>query len=400
MNTAGLAVELRYKWSEKYDTWLDLYLHSLFDIFPSNQQKLLRSEPPDVSREEPLPKYGQLLSSIFGLVLPKFYTTFVFQLSSSKANGLVAREGLERFWKDKLNGSTDEERIIFKLLAQEDEYISILQLRDLLKEFAREHGITLSTGSHRCPEQTQACYADGVAIQILFYLKSFGSRSSDNWRRGRIGWPEFQQLSLASILQSLQSLNLDDAEEAGLFSLDSFREIYATFCELDTHNKMYITIEELMRYKDGALCSRVISRIFESRGHIQPSFLSLFGLPYHTWQPQHMNFCEFAWLMLCEQHKSCLAAIEYWFACLDIDADGVLSPYEIEYFWEEQSQRIDEHIPFTDIYTQLCDILGPLMEMNKIRLSDLKRSKMAHLFFDCLLNRDRFMETDHQQYLL
>ena len=33
-------------------------------------------------------------------------------------------------------------------------------------------------------------------------------------------------------------------------------------------------------------------------------------------------------------------SIEYWFRCMDIDGDGRISMYEMEYFYEEQMRRL------------------------------------------------------------
>ena len=37
-----------------------------------------------------------------------------------------------------------------------------------------------------------------------------------------------------------------------------------------------------------------------------------------------------------------LRSIEYWFRCLDVDGDGVLSLYELQLFYEEVLQRLQE----------------------------------------------------------
>ena len=37
-----------------------------------------------------------------------------------------------------------------------------------------------------------------------------------------------------------------------------------------------------------------------------------------------------------------LHSIEYWFRCMDSDGDGVLSLYELVFFYEEVLQRLQE----------------------------------------------------------
>lgn len=53
--------------------------------------------------------------------------------------------------------------------------------------------------------------------------------------------------------------------------------------------------------------------------------------------------------------------IEYWFRCLDLDGDGVLSPFELQYFYCEQETRIEalgiEPLDFSNVYCQVVDML-------------------------------------------
>lgn len=58
-----------------------------------------------------------------------------------------------------------------------------------------------------------------------------------------------------------------------------------------------------------------------------------------------------------------LCSIEYWFRCMDLDGDGVLSMYELQYFYQEQSQKIEamaiEPLPFEDCLCQMLDMVKP-----------------------------------------
>ncbi len=61
--------------------------------------------------------------------------------------------------------------------------------------------------------------------------------------------------------------------------------------------------------------------------------------------------------LLSEEDKTTDTAIEYWFRCLDRDCDGVLSMYEIEYFFEEQLLRLRQlsmdSLGFHDVLCQM-----------------------------------------------
>jgi serine/threonine-protein phosphatase 2A regulatory subunit B'' len=84
-----------------------------------------------------------------------------------------------------------------------------------------------------------------------------------------------------------------------------------------------------------ALSSRIIERIFsgcvtraKNRNNIT--------------EGNKMSYTEFVYFLLSEEDKNCPTSIEYWFRCMDIDGDGVLSMYEMEYFYEEQQHRMEQ----------------------------------------------------------
>lgn len=90
-----------------------------------------------------------------------------------------------------------------------------------------------------------------------------------------------------------------------------------------------------------ALSMRIIDRIFSgcvTRGQKK------------TPHDERMSYTEFVWFLLSEEDKTHATAIEYWFRCMDLDGDGYLSMYELEYFYEEQMQRMEaigiETLPF------------------------------------------------------
>lgn len=91
-------------------------------------------------------------------------------------------------------------------------------------------------------------------------------------------------------------------------------------------------------------------------------------------------------------------SIEYWFRCMDLDGDGLLSMYELEYFYSEQVSRMEdmsiEPISFEDCLCQCLDMVKPELG-DKIRLSDLKRCRLCHIFFDTFFNLPKYLQ--HEQ---
>ena len=57
------------------------------------------------------------------------------------------------------------------------------------------------------------------------------------------------------------------------------------------------------------------------------------------------------------------------YRCMDVDGDGVLSMYELEFFYEEQLQRMEqlgiETLPFDDCLCQVSYIIH--LSLNKDR---------------------------------
>lgn len=111
-----------------------------------------------------------------------------------------------------------------------------------------------------------------------------------------------------------------------------------------------------------------------------------------------MSYADFVWFLISEEDKKTPTSIEYWFRCMDLDGDGALSMFELEYFYEEQCRRLDslaiEALPFQDCLCQMLDLVKPQSE-GKITLHDLKRCKLANVFFDTFFNIEKYL--DHEQ---
>lgn len=79
--------------------------------------------------------------------------------------------------------------------------------------------------------------------------------------------------------------------------------------------------------------------------------------------PQLMSVCVCLWCVTLCAFVISLSSIEYWFRCMDMDGDGVLFMFELEYFYEEQCERMErmgiEPLPFQDLLCQMLDLVKP-----------------------------------------
>ncbi|KAH0506458.1 Serine/threonine-protein phosphatase 2A regulatory subunit B'' subunit alpha [Microtus ochrogaster] len=169
--------------------------------------------------------------------------------------------------------------------------------------------------------------------------------------------PEFHSRYITTTLALLEEEE-DINQITDYFSYEHFYVIYCKFWELDGDHDLYISQADLSRYNDQASSSRIIERIF----------------------------------------SGAVTSIEYWFRCMDVDGDGILSMYELEYFYEEQCERMEamgiEPLPFHDLLCQMLDLVKPASD-GKITLRDLKRCRMAHIFYDTFFNLEKYL--DHEQ---
>ncbi|XP_074069786.1 serine/threonine-protein phosphatase 2A regulatory subunit B'' subunit beta isoform X2 [Macrotis lagotis] len=219
-----------------------------------------------------------------------------------------------------------------------------------------------------------------TVIQRIFYTVN------RSWS-GRITCTELRK---SSFLQNVALLE----EEADInqlteyFSYEHFYVIYCKFWELDTDHDLFIDPKDLARHNDHAISSRMIERIFSgavTRGR-------------KVQKEGKISYADFVWFLISEEDKKTPTSIEYWFRCMDLDGDGVLSMYELEYFYEEQCQKLDnmaiEPLPFEDCLCQMLDLVKPQFE-GKITLHDLKKCKLANVFFDTFFNIEKYL--DHEQ---
>nr|XP_033813735.1 serine/threonine-protein phosphatase 2A regulatory subunit B'' subunit alpha isoform X2 [Geotrypetes seraphini] len=308
---------------------------------------------------------------------PLYWKAPMFNAAGGENTGFVSVHSFIAMWKKLLQMCHDDTSRFLYLLAkpgsnclEQEDFIPLLQdiidthpgLR-FLKNAPEFHSRYITT-----------------VIQRIFYTVN------RSWS-GRITLTELRRSNF------LQTLALLEEEEdinqiTDYFSYEHFYVIYCKFWELDTDHDLYIDQKDLARYNDHASSNRIIERIFSgavTRGN--------------TVQKEgQMSYADFVWFLISEEDKKTPTSVEYWYRCMDLDGDGILSMYELEYFYEEQYQKMEamgiEPLPFHDLLCQMLDLVKPEFD-GRITLRDLKRCRMAHIFYDTYFSLEKYL--DHEQ---
>lgn len=224
-------------------------------------------------------------------------------------------------------------------------------------------------------------YIETVIARIYFCINK-------SWT-GKISLNELRHSNLLAVLQVLSQED-DINQITDYFSYEHFYVIYCKFWNLDQDHDLLISKQDLARHNDAAISSRIIDRIFSG---IVSKQIPLTG---------KMNYSDFVWFLIAEEDKKHPRSIEYWFRLMDLDGDGYISMYEMEYFYYEQTKRLElmniEALPFIDSACQILDLVNP-KEKNKISLADLKRTKLATIFFDTFINLEKYLEHESREFV-
>ncbi|XP_004936978.1 serine/threonine-protein phosphatase 2A regulatory subunit B'' subunit alpha isoform X2 [Gallus gallus] len=309
---------------------------------------------------------------------PLYWKAPMFSASGGQRTGCVSVHSFVSLWRKILCSCHDDASRFAYLVAKPScGYLEQEDFIPLLQDVVETHpGLTFLKDA---PE-FHSRYITTV-IQRIFYTVN------RSWS-GKITLTELRK---SNFLQTLALLEEEDDinQITDYFSYEHFYVIYCKFWELDTDHDLYISQKDLARYSDQALSSRIIERIFSGavvRGN-------------EVQKEGRMSYADFVWLLISEEDKRNATSIEYWFRCMDLDGDGVLSMYELEYFYEEQCERMEvmgiEPLPFQDLLCQMLDLVKPERE-GRVTLRDLKRCRMAHVFYNTFFNLEKYLDSEQR----
>nr|GMC96057.1 serine/threonine protein phosphatase 2A regulatory subunit B''beta [Ipomoea batatas] len=272
--------------------------------------------------------------------LPSFFSTALFRKIDVDCCGIVTRDAFADYWVNGNMLTKDIATQVFTILKQPDlKYLTQEDFKPILRELLATHpGLEFLQSTPEFQER----YAETVIYRIFYYANRSGN--------GRLTLRELKRSDLISAM-----LHADEEED----------------------------INKVLRYGNHALTYRIVDRIFSQ---VPRKFTSKVE--------GKMGYEDFVYFILSEEDKSSEPSLEYWFKCIDLDGNGILTRNEMQFFYEEQLHRMEcmaqEPVLFEDILCQIVDMISP-EEESYVTLRDLKGSKLSGSVFNILFNLNKFM---------
>ncbi|XP_018447307.1 probable serine/threonine protein phosphatase 2A regulatory subunit B''epsilon [Raphanus sativus] len=304
--------------------------------------------------------------------LPSYLSPALFRKIDTGCSGVVTRDAFIKYWIDGNMLTMDTASQIYNILKQQDcKYLRQADFKPLLDELLATHP-GLQFLNTTCEFQER--YAETVIYRIFYYINRSGT-----------GCLTLRELKRGNLIAAMQQLDEEDDINKIIryFSYEHFYVIYCRFWELDGDHDCFIDKDNLIKYGNHALTYRIVDRIFSQAPRKFTSKVE-----------GKMSYEDFVYFILAEEDKSSEPSLEYWFKCIDLDGNGVITPNEIQFFFEEQLHRMEcitqEPVHFNDILCQIIDMIKP-EEEKCITLQDLKGSKLSGNVFNILFNLNKFM---------
>ncbi|KAA8495568.1 Serine/threonine protein phosphatase 2A regulatory subunit B''beta [Porphyridium purpureum] len=271
---------------------------------------------------------------------------------------------------------------LFKFLLNESElqvkrsYLIRSDFAELMQALLEIHpGLTFLNAT---PEFQQR-YAETVVERIFYRLSRFPN--------GKIYFEEFNRLRMLETLMDLDEEE-DINKERNYFSYEHFYVLYCRFWEIDADHDLMLKKDDLVRYANHSLTYRIVDRIFAG-----------YGRQFDT-DEEKMSYTDFVWFCLSEEDKSTRTSRLYWFRCIDLDGDGLITLSDIDFFYEEQLHRMEclghETVPLADIVCQLLDMVRPHFDRPYITMRDILTSPNGGAFFNVLFNLNKFFQQENK----
>ncbi|KAL3990969.1 EF-hand domain pair family protein [Acanthocheilonema viteae] len=312
--------------------------------------------------------------------IPIYWKRAVYDSCCNNLSRSITFANFASWWNRMTAVAHDEAaRFVYTLAGPHRNYLTkedlVPILKDLIETFPGLHFL-------REAEEFHSRYVETVIVRIFWAVNR-------SWT-GRI---TINELRRSNFLETVRKLETTDDINAitNYFSYEHFYVIYCKFYELDKDHDLIINKIDMSQHCNGALPSQIIDRIFSGAvtrspaGKRIPEALETIG------------YTDFVAFLLAEEDKRHPTSVEYWFRCLDLDGDGLLSMYEMEYFYNGIRNKMDQHnidsMRFDDVVCNLLDLIQP-RQPNAISLSDLKKCPLCTRFFNTFINWVKYYEQE------
>ncbi|KAJ2941237.1 hypothetical protein O0L34_g3432 [Tuta absoluta] len=222
-------------------------------------------------------------------------------------------------------------------------------------------------------------YVCTCARKFLFFL--------DPLRVGRVRIRDVLSCSFLDDLLELREEDLPmELQEQNWFSAASALRVYGQYLNLDRDHNGMLSINELAGYGSGTLTRAFLQRVFQQ------------CLTYDG----EMDYKTYLDLVLALENRRQPAALAYLFRILDINSQGYLDAFTLNYFFKAIQEQMVAHgaepVNFDDVKDEIFDMIRP-EHPARITLQDLIRSGHGHTAVSILLELHGFWAYENREAL-
>lgn len=253
--------------------------------------------------------------------------------------------------------------------------------RGFLRELDLEHYISefLST----VPEldglesSFHSFYLCTAVRKFLFFL--------DPLRTGRVRILDILACSFLDDLLELRDEELSkEAQEQNWFSAPSALRLYSNYLNLDRDHNGMLSLSELAAYGSGTLTRPFLERVFQT--------CVTYG--------GEMDYKTYLDLVLALENRSEPPALTFLFRILDINYQGYLDAFTLNYFFRAIQDQMKAHgaelVSFEDVKDELFDMVRP-ENPEKITLNDLLACGQGDTFVSILIEFHGFWAYENRE---
>ncbi|XP_026750550.2 serine/threonine-protein phosphatase 2A regulatory subunit B'' subunit gamma-like [Galleria mellonella] len=222
-------------------------------------------------------------------------------------------------------------------------------------------------------------YVCTAARKFLFFL--------DPLRVGRVRIRDVLSCSFLDDLLELREEDLPmELQEQNWFSAASALRVYGQYLNLDRDHNGMLSINELAGYGSGTLTQAFLQRVFQQ------------CLTYDG----EMDYKTYLDLVLALENRRQPAALAYLFRVLDINSQGYLDAFTLNYFFKAIQEQMVAHgaepVNFDDVKDEIFDMIRP-QHPSRITLQDLLHSGHGHTAVSILLELHGFWAYENREAL-